>query len=245
MKRKKITGALILAFLLFVLTSCAGSTESGISSGKAASSSESGKETMTSSASSETEDENSIVLAKVEAEYAIDVSEPKVLRDNVSHVFVARVKSIDGCSNTAMDGTWYETPQTYGTLEILETYKGELHSDAPVFAVHGGKVTIAEFEKDAPEDVIRYWESKRVYAGQTNIDKDTWYFDSSCLLEGFGVGGIYLFFADYNENTDRYVLGYYEYSTRRIKDYDSTPYVQDPDTGEFTPLSEVVDAMLK
>ena len=100
MKRKKITGALILAFLLFVLTSCAGSTESGISSGKAASSSESGKETMTSSASSETEDENSIVLAKVEAEYAIDVSEPKVLRDNVSHVFVARVKSIDGCSNT-------------------------------------------------------------------------------------------------------------------------------------------------
>ena len=59
------------------------------------------------------------------------------------------------------------------------------------------------------------------------------------------MGGIYLFFADYNENTDRYVLGYYEYSTRRIKDYDSTPYVQDPDTGEFTPLSEVVDAMLK
>ena len=85
MKRKKITGALILAFLLFVLTSCAGSTESGISSGKAASSSESGKETMTSSASSETEDENSIVLAKVEAEYAIDVSEPKVL-----HKFVDR-----------------------------------------------------------------------------------------------------------------------------------------------------------
>ena len=47
------------------------------------------------------------------------------------------------------------------------------------------------------------------------------------------MGGIYLLFADYNENTDRYVLGYYEYSTRRIKDYNSTPYKPLPLNGFF------------
>ena len=121
-------------------------------------------------------------------------------RDFVSHVFIAKVESIDGCSTTVGNGRFSPIPAEYGKMRVLRNIKGSVDGDSISYYRAGGIISIAEYEKDAPAEMIANEDKHRKESGNENIDKNAnfyeWKEDGDIDIE---VGKTYIFFAMYNE----------------------------------------------
>ena len=59
----------------------------------------------------------------IDSDNVIDISDVPALRDFVSHVFIAKVESIDGCSTTIGNGRFSPIPAEYGKMRVLKRHK--------------------------------------------------------------------------------------------------------------------------
>ena len=97
----------------------------------------------------------------IDSDNVIDISDVPALRDFVSHVFIAKVESIDGCSTTVGNGRFSPIPAEYGKMRVLKSIKGSVDSDSINYYRAGGIISIAEYEKDAPAEMIANEEKHR------------------------------------------------------------------------------------
>lgn len=147
----------------------------------------------------------------------IDISDVNQLRDAVTNVFIARVDSIDGCSTTVSSGRFCPVPDEYGKLTVLQSLKGEISNSTVNFAKPGGIMSIAEYEKYAPAELIENHDKHRREAGLENIDKSSTY--QRFFEEGdieLEVGKTYLFFANHIPETGYYLIDGVQYGAREV-----------------------------
>lgn len=121
---------------------------------------------------------NDVQNVPTSAETAIDISDVVKLRDFHTNVFVGTVDSIDGCSTTISTGEFVPMPQTYGKITILENLKGQIANNSITFAIGGGILSVADYEKDAPAKMIANHEKHR----DTEIDKEATYYHFSLMM---------------------------------------------------------------
>lgn len=161
--------------------------------------------------------EKNLKHVKIDADNAIDISDVPALRDFVSNVFIAKVESIDGCSTTIGNGRFSPIPAEYGKMRVLRNIKGSVDGDSISYYRAGGIISIAEYEKDAPVEMIANEEKHRKESGNENIDKNVnfyeWKEDGDIDIE---VGKTYIFFAMYNEETGYYNILGAQYGSREI-----------------------------
>ncbi|MFR3676192.1 MAG: hypothetical protein ACLTW1_20215 [[Clostridium] innocuum] len=196
----------------------------------------------------------SIDIATVSADQSIDISDVNQLRDFDSNVFIGTVESIDGCSTTAAENAFNPIPYEYGKISVLKNLKGQTNSNTINFARNGGVISIADYEKNAPKEMIENDDKHRKEAGQEKIDKASTYvelrYENDIILE---TGKTYLFFMNYVSSTNTYIVNGVQYGTREIYQpssksslfrklpNESTLQVKNNDTGEFESLDEFID----
>ncbi len=196
----------------------------------------------------------SIDIATISADHSIDISDVNQLRDFDTNVFIGTVESIDGCSTTTAEDTFNPIPYEYGKITVLKNLKGQTNSNIINFARNGGVISIADYEKNAPKEMIENDDKHRKEAGQEKIDKASTYielrYENDIILEA---GKTYLFFMKYVSSTDTYVVNGIQYGTREIYQPSSksslfkklpnenTLQVKNNDTGEFESLDEFID----
>ena len=153
----------------------------------------------------------------IDSDNVIDISDVPALRDFVSNVFIAKVESIDGCSTTIGNGRFSPIPAEYGKMRVLRNIKGSVDGESISYYRAGGIISIAEYEKDAPAEMVANEEKHRKASGNENIDKNAnfyeWKEDGDIDIE---VGKTYIFFAMYNEETGYYNILGAQYGSREI-----------------------------
>ena len=151
----------------------------------------------------------------IDSDNVIDISDVPALRDFVSNVFIAKVESIDGCSTTIGNGRFSPIPAEYGKMRVLRNIKGSVDGESISYYRAGGIISIAEYEKDAPAEMVANEEKHRKASGNENIDKNAnfyeWKEDGDIDIE---VGKTYIFFAMYNEETGYYNILGAQYGSR-------------------------------
>ena len=201
--------------------------------------------------------EKNLKHVKIDADNAIDISDVPALRDFVTHVFIAKVESIDGCSTTVGNGRFSPIPAEYGKMRVLRSIKGSIDSDSINFYRAGGVISIAEYEKDAPAEMVANEEKHRKASGNENIDKNAnfyeWKEEGDIDIEA---GKTYIFFAMYNEETGYYNILGAQYGSREISSGEANDKddkismnaldkdelkLKNNDSGKYESLKEFID----
>lgn len=187
----------------------------------------------------------------------IDISNFEAIRDFSSHIFIATVDSIDGCSTIAT-GQYSPFPTIYGKITILKTYKGEIKEKSISFVRLGGIISLEDLDKNAPTEIIENRKKHRIETGQENIDMKKTYIKyvekNDIELEA---GRTYLFFASYIPQSNVYGINGAQYGAREINQKitnkkvfrsmpdESTLEVKNNDTKENESLIELINKYLK
>lgn len=167
-------------------------------------------------------DKKNLTYTKVIPEYTFDVSNVTELSKHATHVFIGRVDSIDGCSTTVGSGEFSPVPEEYGKISVIKSIKGEIKNESIKYARPGGVISVAEYEKYAPEEAVKEEavkneEENRKASGKENFDKNRSFYemrhDGDIKIE---IGKIYLFFAMYNKETGYYFIFGDQYGSRKI-----------------------------
>lgn len=162
-------------------------------------------------------DKKNLTYTKVIPEYTFDVSNVTELSKHATHVFIGRVDSIDGCSTTVGSGEFSPVPEEYGKISVIKSIKGEIKNKSIKYARPGGVISVAEYEKYAPEEAVKNEEENRKASGKENFDKNRSFYemrhDGDIKIE---IGKIYLFFAMYNKETGYYFISGDQYGSREI-----------------------------
>lgn len=201
--------------------------------------------------------EKNLKHVKIDADNAIDISDVPALRDFVTHIFIAKVESIDGCSTTVGNGRFSPIPAEYGKMRVLRSIKGSIDSDSINFYRAGGVISIAEYEKDAPAEMVANEEKHRKASGNENIDKNAnfyeWKEEGDIDIEA---GKTYIFFAMYNEETGYYNILGAQYGSREISSGEANDKddkismnaldkdelkLKNNDSGKYESLKEFID----
>lgn len=192
------------------------------------------------------------------SEYAIDITDVRILSDSQTNVFIGTVDSIEGCSTTIATGKFSSMPNTYGKIKVLKNLKGEIKEDVINYAREGGIISIAEYEKNAPKELVENRKLHREQAGQKNLDLKNTYMNYKEKDDiDFKVGKTYLFFATFVPETSIYQISHAQYGTREILDLntnktvfrklpdESTLQVKNNETGKYESLNEFINKYFK
>ena len=198
----KKLNTIIMVFIAVMLTACSNQTVKNV------------KEETLFQYTSYLENMNleHIQNAETFAETAIDISDVAKLRDFHTNVFVGTIASIDGCSTTVATGEFVSMPQTYGKISVLENLKGNMPSDTITFARGGGIISVADYEKNAPDELIANHEKHR----NQEIDKEHTYYhffyNDDITIEA---GKTYVFFGSF-EQTGVFQIDGMKYGSREV-----------------------------
>lgn len=182
-------------------------------------------------------DEASIEIIKHEASYEYDISDPFELKKDTDHVFIGTIDSIDGASNTIGTGSFTLIPRTYGKLTVLQEIMGSFDSDTITYAKYGGVISLADHEKDMPEDMRKNDQLHRTASGQENIDKENTYYDFLMAEDiHLEAGKTYLFYGSFYEGTDIFLIKGQQYGTREVMEQASgiSSFRELPDTSRLS-----------
>ena len=165
----------------------------------------------------ETSEKNLMTVSSV-SERIIRIESVPELRDFVSNVFIATIDNIDGCSTTVPEGHYTFMPYEYGQLTVLANIKGDTEGNTIKFGRAGGVISISDYEKGAPPELIQNDDKHRREAGMENIDKEKNFYkffteEGDIELEA---GKTYLFFALRNPETGFYIINGAQYGSREI-----------------------------
>ena len=142
-------------------------------------------------------------------------------------------------------------------MRVLRSIKGSVDSDSINFYRAGGVISIAEYEKDAPAEMVANEEKHRKASGNENIDKNAnfyeWKEDGDIDIEA---GKTYIFFAMYNEETGYYNILGAQYGSREISSGEANDgndkismnaldkdelKLKNNDSGKYESLKEFID----
>jgi len=197
-------------------------------------------------------DTDNVEVIKTSSFASIDISNVAELRDFHENVFIGTVDSIDGAS-ASVDDVYAMAPHTYGNISVLKNLKGNLDLGVVKFARYGGTISIADYEKGAPQEMITNDDLHRKAAGQENIDKENTYLtfmeEGDITLEA---GKTYVFFGTVTDG-GTFLIDGYEYGTRELsqpstgkKAFRSMPAedsleIINNETGEYENLNAFID----
>lgn len=209
---KKIYGLAVLMLCILIVLSGCGKSEKNTEKSK--------NKSITASESYIDKlkiDKKNLTHTKVIPEYTFDVSNVTELSEHATHVFIGRVDSIDGCSTTVGSGEFSPVPEEYGKISVIKSIKGEIKTKSIKYARPGGVISVAEYEKYAPEETVKNEEENRKASGKENLDKNISFYemrhDGDIKIE---IGKTYLFFAMYNKETGYYFIFGDQYGSREI-----------------------------
>lgn len=200
---------------------------------------------------------NNMSNATISMSRKIDISDITALKNFSTNVFIATVDTIDGCSTTA-SGDYSPFPSIYGKLTILENLRGEIKNKTISFIRLGGVISMADLEKDAPQELIENREKHRLEAASENIDKENTYVNymekDDIQLEA---GKTYLFFATYIPKANVYGINGAQYGAREILNVKTNKtvfrtmpeiknlQVKNNNTNEYESLSNLIQLYFK
>lgn len=203
-------------------------------------------------------DQADIEVVRHEASHEYDISDPDELKKDADHVFIGTIDSIDGASTTIGTGSFTLIPRTYGKLTVLKEIKGSFESDTISYAKYGGVISLADHEKDMPEDMRKNDQLHQAAAGQKDIDKNNTYFDflmaEDIHLES---GKTYLLYGSFYEGSDIFLIKGQQYGVREVMEqatgnssFRSLPEIsslslKNNQTGEYESLDEYLKRYFK
>lgn len=200
---------------------------------------------------------NNVSNATISMSRKIDISDIIALKNFSTNVFIATVDSIDGCSTTA-SGDYSPFPSIYGKLTVLENLLGEIKDETINFIRLGGVISMADLEKDAPQELIENREKHRLEVVNENVDKENTYVNymekDDIQLEA---GKTYLFFATYIPKVNAYGINGAQYGAREILNVKTNKtvfrtmpeiknlQVKNNDTNEYESLNNLIQLYFK
>ncbi len=82
-----------------------------------------------------------------EIDMTLNISDSNLLYQNSQYVVLAQVESIDGGDTYNEQGDYHMYPYTYGSLKVLEVYKGDLKANESYpFVRPGGTVSFEDYK---------------------------------------------------------------------------------------------------
>jgi len=201
---------------------------------------------------------DNVINASVLSDRIIDISDVEALKNFHTNVFIGTVDSMEGCSTIVSSGRFSSMPNTYGKIKVLKNLKGEINQDVITYSRPGGVISIAEYEKNAPKELVENRKFHREQAGQKNLDlKNTYvkYIEENDIE--IETGKTYLFFATFVPETSIYQIDGAQYGTREILDLntnktvfrklpdESTLQVKNNETGKYESLNEFINKYFK
>lgn len=135
--------------------------------------------------------------------YLSDISNVNEIKNVAQHIVIAKIESIDGCTNYSEKLNKYTRINTFGSIKILEVLKGKLKSDTKVpFIRKGGTILYSEYEKG---DRIKILNEEKKYKYVTEKMKDEVDIEKD---------KIYLMFLYYDEDSEKYEIIGNQYGLR-------------------------------
>lgn len=197
--------------------------------------------------------EKNIVLSlESDLDYALDVSDNQIRRENAEYIIIGRLNSIDGSTNYNEKQNEYTAIFTYGQIDVISVLQGDIKNSKIPFIRLGGEISFSEYEKGLTE---RQKEKTELVSSLSEDEKETSYVyyspSGDIKLEE---GKYYLMYMNYNADYDKYMCTYMQYGTREvdsnslnnvqtiseIDNNTSEIKVKNNDTGEWENLSDVL-----
>ena len=160
--------------------------------------------------------ENDIIASFIaSASSKINISDNSVINEEADFIILGTIDSIDGGINYNPTKKVYTIPQTIGTLTVNKVIKGKLNENKLSFIRRGGVVSVEEYEKSLFDSE----KTKMTWLNNISAkDKKTKYvsedFEDDIKLEK---NKEYLMYLQYAPDYDRYVILFFQYGLREIK----------------------------
>ena len=165
------------------------------------------------------------------AEWEQNISDPKVLRELVDAVVIARISKIEGGNNYNPLEKVYTLITTIGQMEDKQVIAGDLKPGTLPFIRDGGMISAFEYEKGLQDEDP----AKKTLAKMSTEEKKNKYvkdfLNDDIELEA---GKTYLCYIAYNKDYQRYSIGGYQYGTREYDEKTNT--FKNNETGEWEKL---------
>ncbi len=160
-------------------------------------------------------DKNIVLTLTTDLDLAYDFSDNKIRKEHAKYAVLAKVKSIDGCTNYNKTQKEYTAVMTYGNIEVLSVLKGEIKDKTIPFIKLGGEISFEEYEKgleDSQKEKLDLTSKLTVTEKKTSYV--SYYPNEDVKLEE---GKIYLMYLNYNSDYDKYVCEFLQYGTREVE----------------------------
>lgn len=194
---------------------------------------------------------NIVLDLKSSLDYALDVTDKNVRKNNADYVIIGKIKSIDGSTNYNGKQNIYTSIFTYGQIEIETILKGNISDSEIPFIRLGGDIQFSEYEKGL---TTSQKEKMELVNTLSRDEKENSYVSYS--PEGdikLEEGKTYLMYMNYNTDYEKYICTYMQYGTREIdtntlnngiqtasnEANETEIKVKNNDTGEWENLSDV------
>jgi hypothetical protein len=168
-------------------------------------------------------------------EMAWDMTDPNMLYQHATNVFVGEIVSKDYATCNLDDNGYSPIPYTVGQMKIIKSYKGNT-DEKVAFARSGGIVTIQEYDRNAPASI-----SEKVENLQQRTNTET-----PLFIKAFMYGDTdvecekkYLFYATYEEKYNRFSLIGFQYGSLEIEaDSNDLLQIKNAGTNTYMELSD-------
>lgn len=174
------------------------------------------------------------VTAYGNADLLYKISDPQVLLEHSTNVFVGYVESVDGCTAVDVNGIYYPFTYTYGTIRVIENYHGNAEGNI-IYYRDGGIMELEEYLELSPAEMSSKARSmmndttpryiKHIYFNDVEIE----------------AGKTYLFYAVYDSDSEIYRLPHMQYGMCEIT---LEQNIIDPDTKSEMPLSDYIETYI-
>lgn len=166
--------------------------------------------------------------------YLIDISNNEVLVDNSDFIIIGRVQSIDGVTNyNPTTKTYIDFPCTVGKIKVEKVLKGNLEEKNIPFIKIGGTISIQEYEKSLSKE-----EKEEMGFNKLTKEEKANLYVSKTMEEDVSIeeNKTYLMYLCYDENYQRYSIGFVQYGLREIdaESLNSDPNLSNSDTETLT-----------
>lgn len=161
-------------------------------------------------------DKNQVEQHIAEGDFIYDITDPSLIKDNSTHVFIAKVKSIDSATCSPYGPSSYQSiPFTIGKLEIIQNLVGETE-DIINFSRVGGTVSLEEYDRNASPETLEKRQFLRNQSNETPKNYIHAVFKDDIDLEA---GQTYIFYALYVTENNEYAIQGFQYGTREIDNF--------------------------
>lgn len=198
-----------------------------------------------------TNHKNIVLNLKSSLDYALDVTDKNVRKNNADYVIIGKIKSIDGATNYNEKQKIYTSIFTYGKIEVETVLKGDISDIEIPFIRLGGDIKFSEYEKGLTTSQKEKMELVNTLSQEEKENSYVSYSPEGDIK--IEEGKTYLMYMNYNTDYEKYICTYMQYGTREIdtktlknsiqttsnESNETEIKVKNNDTGEWENLSDI------